>query len=142
MRLCMVATRFAVALHILLLLAHRAAGDTTSTTMALSVGTNPVVVRRITGLLVRAGLVAVQRGPGGAALARPAEEIKLADVWRAIHGAGKPMIGVHPRTNQADPVARRIPGLLRQRLDEAELAMYANLASTSLAELAAGLRAG
>ena len=138
----MVATRFAVALHVLLLLAQNAGSDTTSSAMAMSIGTNPVVVRRITGLLVRAGRVVVQRGPGGAALARPAEAISLADAWRAVHGAGKPMIGVHARTNPADPVARRIPGLLRQRLDEAELAMYANLAETSLAELAKGLRAG
>jgi DNA-binding IscR family transcriptional regulator len=135
----MVATRFAVALHILMLLADGAAADTTSGRMAASIGTNPVVVRRIAGLLVRAGLVVVQRGPGGAALARPADQISLGDVWRAVHGAGQPLLRVHARTSQNDPVARRIPQLLRDRFDAAERALLADLAHTSLAELAGEL---
>jgi DNA-binding IscR family transcriptional regulator len=136
----MVATRFAVALHILLLLADGAAADTTSGRMAASIGTNPVVVRRIAGLLVRAGLVVVQRGPGGASLARPAEHITLGDVWRAVHGTSQPLLRVHGRASQNDPVARRIPQLLRERFDLAERAMLADLAHTTLAELVTQLR--
>lgn len=136
----MVATRFAVALHILLLLADAADADTTSGRLALSIGTNPVVVRRIAGLLVKAGLVVVQRGPGGATLACPADAITLADVWRAVHGEAQPLLRVHARTNQADPVAKRIPTLLRSRFDLAERAMIAELGSSTLAELAQGLR--
>lgn len=134
-----IATRFAVALHILLLLAESAEADTTSARLAISIGTNPVVVRRIAGLLVRAGLVSVQRGPGGAALARPAEAITLSDVWRAVHGVAQPLLRVHARTNQAEPVAKRIPGLLRRHFDSAERAMLTELAGLSLAELAADL---
>ena len=63
----MVATRFAVAIHLLLLLASgQVHGPATSGRLAQSVNTNPVVVRRITGLLARAGLIRVRRGPGGA----------------------------------------------------------------------------
>lgn len=43
-------------------------GPATSLHMAQGVNTNPVVVRRITGLLARAGLVRVKRGLGGAKL--------------------------------------------------------------------------
>jgi DNA-binding IscR family transcriptional regulator len=135
----MVATRFAVALHILMLLAEGAAADTTSGRMATSIGTNPVVVRRIAGLLVRAGLVVVQRGPGGAALARPADQITLGDVWRAVHGTSQPLLRVHGRTSQNDPIARRIPQVLRERFDAAERALMADLGHTSLAQLTSEL---
>ena len=86
----MVATRFAVALHVLLLLGcGQRRGPATSQAIAESVNTNPVVVRRITGHLARAGLVRVRRGPGGAVLTRPPEQITLADVWKAMNAASQ-----------------------------------------------------
>ena len=109
--------------------------------MAGSIGTNPVVVRRIAGLLVRGGLVNVQRGPGGAALARPASAITLADVWRAVHGGGAPLLRVHGRAGQSEARGRRIIAVLRERFDLAEQAMLADLSRTTLAELAASLQA-
>ncbi len=109
--------------------------------MAGSIGTNPVVVRRIAGLLVRGGLVNVQRGPGGAALARPATAITLADVWRAVHGGGQPLLRVHGRGPQIDATGRRITAMLRERFDRAEQAMLADLAGTTLAALASTLHA-
>src|SRR6185437_4058162 len=76
----MVATRFAVATHILLYLATEGSrGASTSLRLAWSVNTNPVVVRRIAGQLARAGLIRVRRGPGGAELAREPERITLED---------------------------------------------------------------
>lgn len=136
----MVATRFAVALHILLLLVGETEADATSGRLAASIGTNPVVVRRIAGLLVRAGLIMVQRGPGGASLARPPDGITLRDVWQAVHPPGQPLLRVHNRTNQEDPVGRRVPVLLRQRFDQAELALLEDMGRTTLADLAMGLR--
>jgi DNA-binding IscR family transcriptional regulator len=138
----MVPTRYSVALHILLLLADGAEADTTSGRMAGSIGTNPVVVRRIAGLLVRGGLMTVQRGPGGAALARPATAITLGDVWRAVHGGGQPLLRVHGGAGQAEIKGRRITAALRHRFERAERAMLADLDSTTLAELAATLQAG
>ena len=70
----MVATRFAVAVHILMLLAISRGAHATSLVLARSVTTNPVVVRRITRLLARAGLIWVRRGPGGAELLRPRQD--------------------------------------------------------------------
>lgn len=131
----MVATRFAVALHILMLLAAERESDSTSARLAASIGTNPVVVRRIAGLLVRAGLITVQRGPGGASLARPAAAITLRDVWRAVHGTTQPLLRVHGRPNQADPTARQIGATLRQRFDQAEMALQEDFARTTLADM-------
>ncbi|MDN3567788.1 Rrf2 family transcriptional regulator [Paeniroseomonas aquatica] len=131
----MIATRFSVGLHILVLVASDPPGDATSIRLAASIGTNPVVVRRIAGLLSRAGLITVQRGPGGASLTREAAAISLADVWRAIHPERERMIRVHGRTNQECQTGRRIPALLRSRFDAAEAAVLADLARTSIAEL-------
>lgn len=105
----MVATRFAVAVHIMMLLAGagrgrafggaRAAGGlpATSGRLASVVNTNPVVIRRIAGQLSRAGLIRVHRGPGGAELARAPEAITLEDIWQAVHaGSRRPLVPLHP----------------------------------------------
>jgi DNA-binding IscR family transcriptional regulator len=133
----MIATRFAVSLHILTLVARGPTEQSTSARIAWSIGTNPVVVRRLSGLLARAGLITVQRGPGGASLSRPASAISLRDVWRAIHPEHDKVLRVHTRTNQACVVGERLPGLLRERFAQAEAALLGDLASTTLAELVA-----
>ena len=135
----MIATRFSVALHILLLIAADSDGDSTSARLAWSIGTNPVVVRRIAGQLSRAGLISVQRGPGGASLARPATQITLRDVWRAIHPEKEKLLGVHKKTNPDCPIGRQVPELLRRRFDQAEMALLADFSSTTIAQLASGL---
>ena len=135
----MIATRFSVALHILLLIADDSDGDSTSARLAWSIGTNPVVVRRIAGQLSRAGLIAVQRGPGGASLSRPAAQITLRDVWRAIHPEKEKLLGIHKKTNVECTVGRMVPELLRQRFDQAETALMADFGKTTIAELAGNL---
>jgi DNA-binding IscR family transcriptional regulator len=131
----MVATRFAVAIHILVLLAAETAGPVTSARIAGSVGTNPVVIRRISGRLSRAGLIQVRRGPGGARLARPAATITLGEVWRAVRAPDLPLLPMH-RPNGADPLGRRIPDLLRTPFVAAEAALAHALDATSLWDLA------
>jgi DNA-binding IscR family transcriptional regulator len=135
----MIATRFSVALHILLLIAADSDGDSTSARLAWSIGTNPVVVRRIAGQLSRAGLIAVQRGPGGASLARPASQITLRDVWRAIHPEKERLVGVHRKTNAECPIGRQVPALLTRRFEQAEAALLADFSTTTIAQLAASL---
>jgi DNA-binding IscR family transcriptional regulator len=133
----MIATRFSVGIHILLLVASDPPGESTSVRLARSIGTNPVVVRRIAGLLSRGGLISVQRGPGGASLTRPAEAITLRDVWRAIHPAREKLVRVHGRASETCPIGQRVPVLLRARFDAAEAAMLDDLARTTLADLVA-----
>lgn len=130
----MVATRFAVAVHILLLLALLPAAQATSARLAQSVNTNPVVVRRITRQLARAGLVASRRGARGAALARPAGQITLADVWRAVQTEA-PLIGLHATPNPHCAVGCRVNAVLAPAFAEAEAAMLAKLRRTSVASL-------
>jgi Rrf2 family protein len=133
----MVATRFAVAIHILILLATEPAGQATSGRIAESVGTNPVVIRRLAGQLARAGLVRIRRGPGGAELARPAEAITLADVWVAMRRQDAPLLPTHSGPQRGDPLGRDVPAMLRGVLDEAERAMEQRLAAITLQALVA-----
>lgn len=58
-------TRFTIALHILTLLASNRAQPLTSEYIARSVNTNPVVIRRLLGLLRKRGLVSSQPGNRG-----------------------------------------------------------------------------
>ena len=133
----MVATRFAVAIHILLLLAcQRREGPATSQYLAESVNTNPVVVRRITGQLARAGLVRVRRGPGGAELTRAAETITLADVWQAMNtGRAATVLPLHACPNMDCPVGKEMHSVLGQAFQTVERAMLDALRRTTLAGL-------
>ncbi|MGK7867296.1 Rrf2 family transcriptional regulator [Falsiroseomonas sp. E2-1-a20] len=132
----MVATRFAVAVHILLLLATAPGGQLTSGRLAESVGTNPVVIRRLAGQLARAGLIRIRRGPGGAELAKAPEDITLGQIWQAMRRKGLPLLPVHRGTTRTETgPAGPIPALLRQAFDSAEAAMEADLAQVTLANL-------
>lgn len=139
----MVATRFAVAVHIMLLLACRQrATPATSQLIAESVNTNPVVVRRITGQLARAGLVQVRRGPGGAVLTRAPEAITLADVWLATNtGRAATVLPVHAEPNLDCPIGREVHAVLGHAFERVEQAMLAALRGTTLASLMTTIQA-
>ena len=133
----MVATRFAVAIHIMLLLAcRRQDGLATSQYMADSVNTNPVVVRRITGQLARAGLVRVRRGPGGAELTRGPGCITLADIWLAMNtGRSGKVLALHANPNLACPIGREAHAVIGCAFATVEAAMVEALKRTTLASL-------
>ena len=132
--------RFPVAAHVLAYLAHkdaRAADSAVpSSELALSVATNPVVVRRVTAMLARAGLIGTRRGAsGGAWLMRPACEIGLDAVLRAVNGgphAGVPRVG-----SKECPVGERLPGAVQAAITAADEAAARQLGSTSVADLLA-----
>ncbi len=128
-------SRFAVAVHILTLLEAGEGAPVPSEYVAGSVNTNPSLVRRLMGMLARAGLTTSQFGAGGGALlARPAEQITLGDVYRAVD-AGE-LFGMHPEApNPACPVGRNIQALLQTRICAAERAMQAELDRTTIADL-------
>lgn len=133
-------TRLPVATHILLCLA--VLGDKykfTSNLLAGSAGVNPVVIRNALGQLKTAGLVTVEAGVGGAALAREPEDITLLDVFRAVEDE-QPLFRFHENPSAECPVGSNIHAVLGARLDETAAAMEAQLASVTLADLAADTR--
>jgi Rrf2 family protein len=128
-------SRFAVATHILTVLAVRGDEPSSSNLIASSVGTNPVVIRRLLGMLGRAGLVRAQGGRGGGALlvSSPAS-ITLYDVYHAVEG--RDLISLHSPVDTPCPVGRRIHGVLETCTAEAEEAMNRYLRGVTLAEIA------
>ncbi len=77
--------QFTSALYILMALGYSPERQMSSKEMAMGLQTNPVVVRRLMGLLSQAGLIQSQKGrSGGIRLARRPDQISLADIYKAV----------------------------------------------------------
>jgi Rrf2 family protein len=103
--------------------------------LASAQGIPPKFLENILADLRNAGLVRTRRGAeGGYALTRPAEEISVADVMRAVEGPLAAVQGVRPESLHYTGAAARLP--------EVWVALRANLRAVlehvSLADLAAG----
>ncbi|RDK10725.1 Rrf2 family transcriptional regulator [Cupriavidus lacunae] len=131
-------SRFAVAVHILTLLAS-SAQPVPSSLIAGSVGTNPALIRRLVSQLAEAGLVATTMGStGGATLARPAASITLLNVFRVVETTA--LITLHQSApNPACLVGREITGALRKVADRAQAAMDDTLAGITIASMLADI---
>ena len=85
----------------------------TSEFLASSINVNPVIIRRILSQLRDAGIVEVRRGTGGAAPAKPLQEITLLDVYRAVDCVEeKALFHFHENPNMSCPVGRNIHNIL------------------------------
>ena len=133
-------SRFAVAVHVLTLLEQSRGEPVTSDYVAGSVNTNPSLVRRLLVMLAKAGITTSRLGTGGGALlARPAGEITLLDVYRAVDGGD--LFAMHrERPNPRCPVGRNIQAALETRMDAAARALEAELARTTVADVSADVR--
>ncbi len=132
-------SRFYMAVHILVLLAMYPEERLTSENIARSVGTNPVIIRRIMGQLRGAGLVTAKIGAGGGSeLARPPEKIPLSEVYRAVEGA---VIIPHANPNQCCFVGRCIHDAIKGIADSVETNIDKTLYSTTIAHTVEKIRA-
>lgn len=132
-----ISTRFSIAVHILSLIAV-SPNECTGDFLAGSVNTNPVVVRRIMGMLKQAGLVDVRPGVGGASLRKEPDRITLLDVYRAVNVIeDNQLFRVHEDPNPNCPVGRNIEAALQSELKEAQAAMERRLAQTTISRLTA-----
>jgi Rrf2 family protein len=136
-----VSTRFTIALHILTLLATSRDRPLTSEYIAGSVNTNPVVVRRLLGLLRKLGLVSSQPGSGGGwQLTKAPEDITLLYVRRAVNEASPFAMHSQP-PNPHCPVGRNIQAALGRVYTRAEQALEAELAQTTIQKLLRSVQA-
>ena len=130
-----ISTRFSIAVHILSLIAF-SPGDCTGDFIAGSVNTNPVIIRRIMGMLKKAGLIEVRAGVGGASLRKHADQITLLDIYRAVNVIEEnQLFRIHEKPNYKCPVGRNIELVLQSELKEAQSAMEQRLAQTTLSQL-------
>ncbi|WP_366458037.1 Rrf2 family transcriptional regulator [Eggerthella hominis] len=131
-----VGRQFTIAVHALIMIAYFSDVRVTSDMVAESVGTNPVTVRNVYAKLKSAELLTVQRGTGFTALARPACEITLWDVYAAVEtDSVDEMFKFSDTLSGACPVGGSIRELLLIHLREAVAAMRDVLARTTLEEL-------
>jgi Rrf2 family protein len=125
-------TRFATGVHALVLLAAEPDVLQTSEDVARKLNTNPVVIRRVFSLLQQAEIVESQKGPhGGSKLARPAKEITLSDVHRALDAGELFHSGSFPAASHA-----KINSTLDQIFANVSKAVEKELAQTTLSQLA------
>jgi len=134
-----ISNRFTIAIHMLALIDRLADSDQwscTSALMASSVNTNPVVIRRITGMLKKAGLLTVRAGTGGAFPARDLATVTLLDVYRAV-GAVEDMglFNTHENPNPDCPVGAHIQAVLNDRLQQAQQALEAQLGRSTVTDV-------
>ena len=131
-------SRFTVAVHTLTLLALEKR-PLSSTYIAFSVNTNPVVIRRILGSLNDVGLITTKLGSeGGADLARSPDRITMLDVYRATEG--NDLFSLHSsKPNPFCPCGNNIQPLLTDVFEKAKSAMEAVLAETTIADIAKGI---
>ena len=113
----------------------------TSTFLAGSLGTSPVMVRTIMGMLKQADIISSSKGKSGITLARPLADISLLDLWRAVDQTeAKSLFHFHEAPCPQCPVGGNIHAALDGHLDAAQRALAEQLAAVSLEEVEAEVR--
>jgi DNA-binding IscR family transcriptional regulator len=130
--------RFHVAVHLLMLLgakgAERADAAMTSTELAVAIGVNPVVLRRVIAQLAAAGLLMTRAGAsGGVWLALPPRRIAI-DAVRDAAGEG-PAVCPRKAVNRACPIAVAALDVIDGLSARMDAALKASLARLTLADL-------
>lgn len=109
-----ISIKCSIAVHCLIFIHEAKAGTkVTSSLLAQSVGSNPVVIRNILSALKKAGLITVPRGTGGAELCVDPAQITLQQIYAALEPSGMPcLIKIHPCQDRPCPVAQNIHRVL------------------------------
>ena len=125
-------SRFAMALHMIVVLARRKDEFVSSSYIAHSVNTNPVVIRRVLALLIAAKIVATEKGKkGGYRLRKCPSEISLWDVYKAL--GEEHLFATHQNPiNVKCPVSCNMKQALKTVFGRAEKAAQAELKKITL----------
>src|SRR3954454_18480788 len=113
-----------------------------SQTLAASVNTNPVVIRRLLMALRRAGLIETLTGKyGGAVLRKKPREISLADIYDAVEP--RPVIPVNERkVFRKCPVSCRMKSIMSGVAESTEDAVRKHLRGITLSQVVGKFRPG
>lgn len=133
-----ISSRFTMAVHVLTCIeVLKDDMPLNSETIAGSVGVNPVIVRNLFTKLKKAGLIVVQRGGnGGVSIAKPAEEITLLDIYRAVNSVqDDELFHFHENPNANCPVGRNIHHVMDGRLKDIQDTMEQEMASMHLSDV-------
>lgn len=131
-----ISSRFAVGIHILVLIEMNKDGVSTSEFIAGSVNTNPALIRKIMGMLKNAGLVNVRPGVAGAELAKDLSEITLLDVYKAVNVVQeKELFSIHENPNPQCPVGRNIQNAISPLFEIAQSALEKALGHVTIEDV-------
>ncbi|MGN7940250.1 Rrf2 family transcriptional regulator [Virgibacillus sp. 6R] len=131
-----ISSRFSVGIHILALIELNKDGVSSSEFLAESVNTNPTLIRKIMGMLKKAGLIEVKPGIAGAKLARELSEITMLDVYKAVSVVKEnELFSVHENPNIKCTVGRNIQNTIDPIFSAAQLAMESTLGQVTLEKI-------
>nr|WP_297872931.1 Rrf2 family transcriptional regulator [uncultured Blautia sp.] len=131
-----ISSRFTMAIHMFACIDTFAEQKMTSDFMAGSIGTNPVIIRKLLQQLKAAGLIEVSRGTGGVTITRPLEEITFLDVYKAVEcSPDEELFHFHENPNKKCPVGRNIHHVLDHKLLQIQKAMENELSKSTLADV-------
>jgi Rrf2 family protein len=125
---------FAVSIHVLTLLASNKDSLVTSETLAESVDTNPVVIRRTMSHLRQHGLVDSRPGTnGGWLMTKPPEQTSLWEIYHAINHDC--VLSIHTHPNPECPIGGNIQASLTDVFGKAQNAMEMELRKFTIADI-------
>lgn len=132
-----ISSRFTIAIHIFSCInTFEQENKITSDFLAGSVNVNPVIIRKLLSQLKAAGLVNVQRGSGGASIARPLDQITFLDIYNAVECIDNgELFHFHENPNPECPVGRNIHRILDDKLQQVQKAMECEMQKITLADV-------
>lgn len=131
-----ISSRFTMAIHMFACIDTFKNQKMTSDIMATSIGTNPVIIRKLLGQLKNAGLVEVARGTGGVVITKPLNEITLLDIYKAVDCLpNEELFHFHENPNMNCPVGRNIHHVLDDKLMHVQKTMEDELAKITLLDV-------
>lgn len=132
-----ISSRFTIAVHIFACIdTFKEDCKITSDFLASSVNVNPVIIRKILSQLRNAGLVEVQRGSGGASIAKPLEEISFRDIYFAVECVENgELFHFHENPNPKCSVGKNIHNILDSKLLQIQNALENEMQKITLADV-------
>ena len=127
-------TKSSDAVHIMAFIAIHQEYDLSSTVIADSIQTNPAFVRQIMMKLKKAGLMSSVNGHAKPSLAKPAEEITLLDIYKAVEGS-KPLLHLDTHTNPDCGVGVNIQLALQDYYSEIQKGTETHMSGISLQDI-------
>ena len=127
-------TKLSDAVHIMAFIAIHQEYDLSSTVIADSIQTNPAFVRQIMMKLKKAGLMSSVNGHAKPSLAKPAEEITLLDIYKAVEG-NKPLLHLDTHTNPECGVGINIQLALQDYYNEIQKGTETHMSGISLQDI-------
>lgn len=126
-------TKFSVALHMLIYISETQ-NEATSQQLATSVNTNSSHIRKISVLLKQEGLINSFQGKSGFVLAKPSNEITLADIYYAVYKE-KHILHVHGHPNLECPVGANIKPVIEPIFNKTQQVFMQELKQITLQDV-------